>query len=54
VTYVPLSAMRSDLNPIEHIWEMLGRSILAREPPVQKIPLDFIYIRKELSTPMFF
>jgi transposase len=29
--------MRPDLNPIEHIWEMLGRSILAREPSVQNI-----------------
>ena len=37
MTSVPLPAMRPDLNPIEHIWEMLGRSILAREPPVQHI-----------------
>jgi hypothetical protein len=27
-------AMSPDLNPIEHIWDMLGRRILAREPPV--------------------
>jgi hypothetical protein len=26
-----------DLNPIEHIWDMLGRRIHAREPPVQNI-----------------
>jgi hypothetical protein len=29
--------MSPDLNPIEHIWDMLGRRILAREPPVQNI-----------------
>ena len=34
VTFVPWPAMRPDLNPIEHIWDMLGRRIPAREPPV--------------------
>jgi hypothetical protein len=29
--------MNSDLNPIEHIWDMLGRRIQAWEPPVQNI-----------------
>ena len=29
--------MSSDLNPIEHIWDMLGRCIQSREPPVQTI-----------------
>jgi transposase len=37
VTYVPWRAMSPDLNPIEHIWDMLGRRIHAREPPVQNI-----------------
>jgi transposase len=37
VTSFPWSAMSPDLNPIEHIWDMLGRRILAREPPVQNI-----------------
>jgi hypothetical protein len=37
VTYVPWSATSPDLNPIEHIWDMLGRRIQAREPPVQNI-----------------
>jgi transposase len=35
VTSVPWLAMNTDLNPIEHIWDMLGRRIQARKPPVQ-------------------
>ena len=37
VTSVPWSATSPDLNPIDHIWDMLGRRIQAREPPVQNI-----------------
>ena len=37
VTFVPWPSMSPDLNPIEHIWDMLGRGILAGEPPVQNI-----------------
>jgi transposase len=37
VTSVPWPAMSPDLNPIEHIWDMLGRRIQAWEPPVQNI-----------------
>ena len=37
VTSVPWPAMNPDLNPIEHIWDMLGHRIHAREPPVQNI-----------------
>jgi transposase len=37
VTSVPWPAMSPDLNPIVHIWDMLGRRIYAREPPVQNI-----------------
>jgi glutamyl-tRNA reductase len=29
--------MSPDLNPIEHIWDMLGRRMHAREPRVQNI-----------------
>ena len=37
VTYVPCPAMSPDLNPIKHIWDMLGRRIQAGEPPEQTI-----------------
>jgi transposase len=37
VTSVPWPAMSLDLNPIVHIWDMLGCRIHAREPPVQNI-----------------
>jgi transposase len=37
VTSVPWPTMRPNLNPIEHIWDMLGHRMLAREPPVQNI-----------------
>jgi hypothetical protein len=32
VTSVPWPAMSPDFNPIEHIWDMLGRRMQAREP----------------------
>jgi transposase len=34
VTSVPWPAMGPDLNPIEHIWDMLCRRIQAGEPHV--------------------
>ena len=37
VTSVPWTTMSPDLNPIEHIWDMLGHRIQPREPPVQNI-----------------
>jgi hypothetical protein len=37
VTYVHWPAMSPDLNPIDHIWDILGRRIQVREPPVQNI-----------------
>jgi hypothetical protein len=37
VTSVSWPAMSPDFNPIDHIWDMLGHRIQAREPPVQNI-----------------
>ena len=37
VTSIPWPAMSPNLNPIEHIWDMLGRRMQVREPPVQNI-----------------
>jgi transposase len=37
VTSVHWPAMSPDLNPIEHIWDMLGRRIQARGPPVENV-----------------
>ena len=37
MTSGPWPDMSPDFNPIEHIWNMFGRHILAREPPVQNI-----------------
>jgi transposase len=37
VTSVTWPAMNPDLNTIEHIWDMLGRRIRARDPPMQII-----------------
>jgi transposase len=37
VTSVPWPAMSPDLNPIEHIWDMLGHRLQAREPSVRNI-----------------
>jgi transposase len=37
VTSVPWPAISTDLNPIEHIWNMLGRRIQDRGRPVQNI-----------------
>ena len=40
VTSLPLPAMTPDLNPIEHIWDMLGRRVQAVEPPMLNIQLE--------------
>ncbi|KAK7097775.1 hypothetical protein V1264_004706 [Littorina saxatilis] len=37
VTTLPWPAMSPDLNPLEHIWDILGRRIQALQPPVQTL-----------------
>ncbi|GFT68336.1 transposable element Tcb1 transposase [Trichonephila clavipes] len=31
-------AYSPDLNPVEHVWDMLGRRIAARQPPSTCLP----------------
>ncbi|GFV40943.1 transposable element Tcb1 transposase [Trichonephila clavipes] len=33
ITRMDWPAYSSDLNPIEHVWDMLGQRIAARQPP---------------------
>jgi transposase len=50
VTCVPWPAMRPDLNPTEHIWNILGRRMHDREPPVQNIrQLEALYDLKSYN-----
>ena len=49
MTSVPWPAMNPDLNPIEHIWDMLGRRMQAREPPVQNIRQLEAALHRELQ-----
>ena len=37
ITTIPWPACSPDLNPIEHLWDILGRRIRRREPPVQNV-----------------
>ena len=37
VTSFHCPIMSPDLNPIHHVWDMLGRRMQDREPPVQNI-----------------
>jgi hypothetical protein len=41
--------MNPDLSPIEHIWDMLGRRIHAREHPVQNIRQLEAALHRELQ-----
>lgn len=37
ITILPWPAMSPDLNPLEHIWDLIGRRVQARDPPVQNL-----------------
>ncbi|GFW44475.1 transposable element Tcb2 transposase [Trichonephila clavipes] len=38
ITRMDWPAYSPDLNPIEHVWDMLGRRIVARQPPPTCLP----------------
>ncbi|GBM66562.1 hypothetical protein AVEN_198882-1 [Araneus ventricosus] len=38
ITRMDWPAYSQDLNPIEHVWDMLGRRIAARQPPPTCLP----------------
>ncbi|GFU08951.1 transposable element Tc3 transposase [Trichonephila clavipes] len=38
ITRMDWPAYSPDLNPIEHVWDMLGRRIAARQPPPTGLP----------------
>ncbi|GFT87230.1 transposable element Tcb1 transposase [Trichonephila clavipes] len=38
ITRMDWAAYSPDLNPIEHVWDMLGRRIAARQPPPTCLP----------------
>ncbi|GFX03986.1 transposable element Tc3 transposase [Trichonephila clavipes] len=38
ITRMDWTAYSPDLNPIEHVWDMLGRRIAARQPPPTSLP----------------
>ncbi|GFY33934.1 transposable element Tc3 transposase [Trichonephila clavipes] len=38
ITRMDWPAYSPDLNPIEHVWDMLGRRIAARQPPTTCLP----------------
>jgi hypothetical protein len=37
VETIPWSAMSPDMNPIEHVWDFIGRKIIQRNPKCQNI-----------------
>ncbi|GFV28868.1 transposable element Tcb1 transposase [Trichonephila clavipes] len=38
ITHMDWLAYSVDMNPIEHVWNMLGRRIAARQPPPTRLP----------------
>ncbi|GFW86855.1 transposable element Tcb1 transposase [Trichonephila clavipes] len=49
MTHMGWPAYSSDLNPIEHVWDMLGRRIAARQPP----PTYLLELRRALLDEWF-
>lgn len=51
---LPWPARSPDLNPIEHLWDYLGRQVRARDPPVQNLQELTLALHQEWQRiPMF-
>ncbi|GFX69738.1 transposable element Tcb2 transposase [Trichonephila clavipes] len=38
ITRMDWPVFSPDLNPLEHVWDMLGRRVVARQPPTTLVP----------------
>ena len=47
VTKMDWSARSPDLNPIEHLWDVLGRRIRANHPPANNLDVLFRNLEQE-------
>jgi transposase len=47
ITTLPWPARSPDMNPIEHVWDIIGRRIRQRQPPVQNLAQLDVVLHQE-------